>query len=66
MAVEGRRYKGVFTEEQRGGFLRRRSEEIFMKEQRGKEKIFGDLLSQICTLRKGGCYPFFLVRGLGG
>ena len=42
------------------------SEESFMKEQRGEEEILGNLLRQICTLRKGGCYPFFLVHGLGG
>ena len=42
-AVEGRRYKGVFTEEQ-GRILfigKNGSEEIFMEEQRGKEKFLG-------------------------
>ena len=56
----------ILTEEQRRKFLRRTgSEESFMKEQRRKEKILGDLLRQICTLRKGGCYPFSWYVGSG-
>ena len=38
----GRRYKGVFTEEQGEKFLRKNgSKEIFMEEQRGREKFLG-------------------------
>ena len=41
--MEGRRYKEVFTEEQGEDFFLRKngSEEIFMEEQRGKEKNLG-------------------------
>ena len=65
--MEGRRYKGFFTEEQgREFFLRKNgSEENFMKEQRGKERILGNLLRQICSLRRGGCYPFSWYVGSG-
>jgi len=65
-AVEEGGIRKIFMKEQGGKFLRRTgSEEIFMKEQRGKEKILEDLLSQICTLRKGGCYPFSWYVGSG-
>ena len=69
---EGRRWRegGIreFLRKNRGGFFfieKNGSEEIFMEEQRGKEKILGDLLRQICTLRKGGCYPFSWYVGSG-
>ena len=65
--MEGRRYKGVFTEEQGEDFFYERTGvKKFLWKNREERRNFGDVLHADLYSEGRRLLSIFLVRGLGG
>ena len=65
-AVEEGGIRKILKKEQGENFYGERGvKKFYERTERKGENFGGNLLSQICTLRKGGCYPFSWYVGSG-